>query len=299
LFAIGVVVTIVLAVVVVTALLESGGTKAVSDSAPLIAAVVALGGVATAQMVGIALDDRRAQEARNIEAERSQEARNIEAHRAEEASLQRYFEQMGKLLADPDRPLHRSTPGDNLSTVVRAQTLTILEGLNDPTRMRILLQFLYEARLIAKNRPVVNLREAQLMRADLIATYLSGADLSEASLNRADLDHVDLSEANLREAKLRKADLRKADLRKADLRKADLRMANLREAYLVGADLIEAKLEGANLEGANLQRAKCTEEQIKEAWSLEGATMPNGQKYEEWLKDKEGRGEDGENSGPS
>jgi len=27
--------------------------------------------------------------------------------------------------------------------------------------------------------------------------------------------------------------------------------------------------------------------------------MPNGQKYEDWLKEKEGRGEDGENSGSS
>jgi hypothetical protein len=32
---------------------------------------------------------------------------------------------------------------------------------------------------------------------------------------------------------------------------------------------------------------------------LEGATMPNGQKYEDWLKDNEGSEDDGENSGPS
>lgn len=31
----------------------------------------------------------------------------------------------------------------------------------------------------------------------------------------------------------------------------------------------------------------------------EGATMPNGQQYEDWLKNKEDRGEEGENSGPS
>ena len=30
--------------------------------------------------------------------------------------------------------------------------------------------------------------------------------------------------------------------------------------------------------------------------SLEGATMPNGQKYEDWLKSKD-RGEDGKNDG--
>jgi uncharacterized protein YjbI with pentapeptide repeats len=61
-----------------------------------------------------------------------------------------------------------------------------------------------------------------------------------------------------------------------------------------GADLSNANLSGANLKGADV-----TEEQLDQAKSLEGATMPNGQKYEEWLKDKEGRGEDGENSGPS
>jgi len=41
-----------------------------------------------------------------------------------------------------------------------------------------------------------------------------------------------------------------------------------------------------------------TNEQLEQAKSLEDATMPNGQKYEDWLKSK-GREEDGENSGPS
>jgi hypothetical protein len=31
-----------------------------------------------------------------------------------------------------------------------------------------------------------------------------------------------------------------------------------------------------------------TEEQLREVESLEGATMPDGRKYEDWLKDKEG-----------
>jgi hypothetical protein len=40
-------------------------------------------------------------------------------------------------------------------------------------------------------------------------------------------------------------------------------------------------------------------ERLQQSRSLKGATMPNGQKYEEWLKDKEGRGEDRENSSRS
>jgi hypothetical protein len=50
-------------------------------------------------------------------------------------------------------------------------------------------------------------------------------------------------------------------------------------------------LGSANLAGANLSSATgLTDAQIAAAESLEGATMPNGQKYEEWLKS---RGEDG------
>ncbi len=41
-----------------------------------------------------------------------------------------------------------------------------------------------------------------------------------------------------------------------------------------------------------------SEDLEQHAYSLEDATVPNGQSYEEWLKSK-GRGEDGENSGPS
>ena len=45
------------------------------------------------------------------------------------------------------------------------------------------------------------------------------------------------------------------------------------------------------------RRALEDNEQLeRQAASLEGAIMPNGQKYEDWLKSK-GRGEDGENSG--
>jgi uncharacterized protein YjbI with pentapeptide repeats len=60
----------------------------------------------------------------------------------------------------------------------------------------------------------------------------------------------------------------------------------------VRADLSEADLSGANLSGADLRSADLsfargwTVEQLTTAHSLEGATMPNGQKYEDWLKSK-------------
>jgi hypothetical protein len=123
--AIGVIATLVLALLVILVLQLTGDTTAVSDNAAVIGALLALGGVGTAQMVRIALDDRRTQESRDIEERRTQESRDLEDQRAHETALQNYFEQVGMLLLE--RPLRRANPGDNLSTVVRAQTLTVLE----------------------------------------------------------------------------------------------------------------------------------------------------------------------------
>jgi uncharacterized membrane protein len=86
-------------------------------------------------------------------------------------------------------------------------------------------------------------------------------------------------------------------------------VVELVEADLSGAALNLADLSRANLTDATLHQAKgWTEEQLSEASSLDGATMPdlrvlkgpenpNGPTFTEWLKSN-GRGEAGENSGP-
>jgi len=163
----------------------------------------------------------------------------------------------------------------------------------------------------------VNLSRADLSEADLRGAKLSGADLneartdlSEANLSRADLHGANLhgaklfgahylSKASLSSAELSDVNLSRANLNGSNLRAADLSEANLNGANLSGADLTGADLSNANLSVANLSVATgWTKEQLTTARSLEGATMPNGQKYEDWLKDKEGAGEDGETSGP-
>jgi hypothetical protein len=267
-FVIGVVVTNVFGGAIVMVLVLTGGSKAVSENAGLIGAVVALGGVLTAQMVGIALEAGRADEARKLEDQRTHEARELEDQRASEAALQNYLEQVGALLIE--QPLRRACPGDHLSTVVRAQTLAVLEGL-DPHRKSILLQFLYESGLIHKDKPVVSLVWANLSYANLFRAALEEANLSGVNLGRATLEE------------------------------AILYGANLSYTYLIEADMTNVHLNKAtNLKGANLNGAEgiTNEELEQQAASLEGATMPDGQKYEEWLKSK-GSGEDGENTGAS
>jgi uncharacterized protein YjbI with pentapeptide repeats len=290
--AIGVVATLVLALVVVMVLLQAGDANAVSDNAALIAAVVALGSVFTTQMVSISLDERRALE-----------ARDIEAQRAHETALQNYIKAVGELLIE--KPLREAGQDDNLSTVVRAQTLSVLEGL-DPDRKRTLLQFLHESGLIRKDKRVVslgaadlreaNLRGARLREANLSWANLSGAYLTEASLggarlrgtnlSGADMSRADMSRAYLNGSILGGANLSGADMTEAFLQEANLSGANLSGADIRGANLQEANLSGANLNGSILKRANVqgatgvTSQRLEQlAYSLQGAIMPGGSKH--------------------
>src|SRR5215207_4402168 len=80
---------------------------------------------------------------------------------------------------------------------------------------------------------------------------------------------------------------------------ADLGDVDLGVTRLAGADLSGATLTSTYLFGAHLYHAiGVTDKQLEEAEPLEGATMPNGQKYEDWLKSTN-HGEDGENAGAS
>ena len=122
-----------------------------------------------------------------------------------------------------------------------------------------------------------NLNWADLSGVEMSGADLSDADLSETDLNEADLSNAILSGADLGGAVLRDADLIDADLIDADLIGADLSGADLSGAYLNEADLSGAYLNEADLSGADLIGAKgVNEEQLEEAKSLEGATMPDG-----------------------
>ena len=168
-----------------------------------------------------------------------------------------------------------------------------------------------------------NLRDADLSRAllngaDLSKAFLGGANLSEANLSGANLSGAFLREARLEGANLSGANLRGTNLSLTILNFADFSYADLREAYLSDAGLLRngrnardfseaelrevglngvdvwdpnlryADLHGPNFRKANLSNTKgVTNEQLEQlARFLEGATMPNGQKYEDWLKDR-------------
>ena len=236
---------------------------------------------------------------------RQQQVREMQiaSQRAMDEALQAYLDQMSQLIADKERPLRRARPGDDLSTVARARTLTVLTRL-DGERKRSVVQFLYESGLILRVRRVLDLRGADLsgvnlIRVVLIAINLYRANLSRAKLNGAHLEGADLSWANLKEAELPVAHMEKADLNGANLEGAKLQGADLSGSLIrsygkmeIAVVVGEANLNRANLEGA---WGITNRELAQQTSALEGATMPNGQKYEDWLKDREGRKEDAEN----
>jgi uncharacterized protein YjbI with pentapeptide repeats len=215
---------------------------------------------------------------------------------------------MGQLLLDKETQLLHPEEGDDARTLARAWTLTVLPRL-DGLRKRSVVQFLYEARLITKDTVALDLREANLNFANLNGANLTGVNLRGVSLTKAKMNDTKLGQADLSDTMMFGANLLMAKLRRADMRRAVLmsentdsiplpRLSATSNYVLHSPGPKNADLSGADLRGVDLTDAYVSEEQLRSAASLEGATMPNGLKHEEWLKRK-ARREDGEYTGPS
>jgi uncharacterized protein YjbI with pentapeptide repeats len=280
-------------------------------------------------------------------------SRVVAERRAQDEALQAYLDQMSDMmLPNNDQPtLSDEHPPDNLKTVARARTLTVLPRLDGDGKARV-VQFLYEACLnscmvrdeqgeMVVREKVVDLSGANLRDANLFGLVLTGVALDNVNLERAalrltDLQNADLSFAYLRDANLESSVLSGADFTAANLsgaslpgaqltsdpdiperlkvatKAAKLTLAYLNNADLDGADLSNADLRYAELPGAQLREADLsgadltdargwTEEQLDQAKSLDGATMPdgrvlkgpenpNGPTFEEWRESREGQG---------
>jgi uncharacterized protein YjbI with pentapeptide repeats len=219
--------------------------------------------------------------------------------RAQDDALQAYLDQMGQMLLNVDRPLRQSKEGSEARTLARARTLTVLTRV-DGERKRSVLQFLYESNLIGKDHALLELSGANLIGARLSKANLRGASLSGADLREADLRGVRLQGADLVDSDLRGANLSESYEEELAFLGVNVKFAST-PAVLIGADLTGADLRKANLSYADLRRVffedvkDPNEYLMLQGAYLEGATMPNGQKYEDWLEDIQGGEEDAEN----
>jgi uncharacterized protein YjbI with pentapeptide repeats len=285
---------------------------------PVVLAIVGLWFTAQQDARQQQIEDNRAQQAQKIENQRAEAERELAEQRAQDETLQAYLSQMSQLMLE--RKLLEAEPGDPVHTLAQARTSTVILRLDAEHNESVTL-FLTNSGLALRNNPSgalltgpeasarllrgitlshATLSNANLPDADLNIADLRGADLSNAiliyaNLNSANLSGADLSNAYLYSANLSMADMYSADLSGALLQEADLSDAQLLKANLRRADLSNADLSKADLSNADLAGAKgITSEELVEqqARSLEGATMPNGQKYEDWLKAREKRQQD-------
>jgi uncharacterized protein YjbI with pentapeptide repeats len=257
------------------------------------------------------LEDQRSQDRTTAEQIRADKQKELEQailkDGQQEAALQGYLNRMADLLL---KEKLRVTENEELKKISRIQTLTVLRGL-DGARKGMVLRFLWEAELLARENPVIKLTGADLSDAELSQADLSGADLSGVDLKKAKLSHARLQGANLRRANLYCADIMYSNLSSADLsqaelgeaqldgatltnhtnlqgarlhkailigaflQEADLRLTYLRDAELNGAHLNKADLRQANLSGADLTGADLT------GARLDGATLTDARVTEE------------------
>jgi uncharacterized protein YjbI with pentapeptide repeats len=182
----------------------------------------------------------------------------IAEQRTQDLALQSYLDSMSALvLEDLDDPEVRA--------VMRARTLTVLDRL-DPSRKTEVMAFLDEADLVHTSdehpKPVIS---------------LNGADLHYANLENIELTGSKLNEADLHRAYLPSASLRDPSMVFADLRGARLGCLNPDQVRWVPREC--TILKGAKMYPDDVN------DMVRNAY-LEGAIMPDGRKYEEWIKDK-------------
>src|SRR5215203_815746 len=199
--------------------------------------------------------------------QQNEQQRSLEDQLTQDAALQSYIDQMSELMLHENlnafltrTDLSKSSETLVAYSVAKTRTATVLARL-DSDHNKSAIRFLTEGGLIgATGADPVSI---------LWAINLQGVDFRGISLIRAGLANADFSGANLA---------------RANLSYSDLTDANLTDANLTDADLTDANLEGVDLTSANLSRALgITGRQLEEQTaSLEGATMPNGQKYEDW-----------------
>ena len=176
-------------------------------------------------------------------------------------------------MADPEH-LTKLKEGVKAWNSWRKQNWSVVVDLSDANLIRADLS---KANLSRANLIGTDLNGAYLSMANLNWSRLKGANLSESYLMRANLVGADLSQANLMGADLSQANLREADFSQANLSGANLSGVNLTWARLSGtnlseADLSEADLSEVNLSGANLTWANLREANFSQA-NLRGANL--------------------------
>ncbi|MBD2247558.1 pentapeptide repeat-containing protein [Nostoc sp. FACHB-888] len=134
----------------------------------------------------------------------------------------------------------------------------------------------------------IDIRDANLIKANLERVDFIGSNLEGALLREARLQNAYFNGASLQWAVISETNLQKVDLSGANLQQANLYRANLQRSFLQGANLYMTNLSEAKLQGANLKAAKnLISHQIESAEGDNKTILPSyiNEVPENWQKD--------------
>ena len=215
---------------------------------------------------GLAFSNVQSQQEQTRREDQAEVDRSIALDARRDSILESYVSDMGALLLD------RNIEDEDAALVARTRTLTALRSL-DGARKGLVLQFLYDARLIGyrseddvgvvtyQDQAVVSLAGADLRDADLRFTDLAGAVLTDVDLTRAILTGSRLERSNLEGSRISAACLNGALLTDANVAKSNFSLADLRGANVDGTHGTVVSFFGADLSGT------------KGAWKLSNVTF--------------------------
>lgn len=194
-----------------------------------------------------------------IASEREALQRKLAHEQRQEAMAEDYFDRMGELLIE--KGLRTAERDSEVRTIARARTLSLLRAL-DGDRKRHIVSFLYEALLIGRHNPIV-----ELEGADLSHCVLSDMVLSEVSFQRANLRYssfvgVDFSGTNFHSAQLDFCRLVQVDLSNADLSWCSMTEASLDTVDLSWAKIAFATFENASVRNTDLHHAEDSDQAV-------------------------------------
>jgi uncharacterized protein YjbI with pentapeptide repeats len=221
--------------------------------------------------------EERTKEDRRLADERAKLEREIATDRQQEAALQAYLDRMSELLVKENL---QTTRTKTVRNVARTRTLTILRAL-DGRRKGELIKFLYEAGLINRDKPIINLVEADLREADLSNTNLRGAYLFGANLEGLNVIILSVEFTGQTTTLIDKKGTRYKQIEDVKFLGTNMKNAVLRGANLQGADLSDSDLSYADLRGADLRKAHIRRAEFEKSnINLEGTIMPDGTKHD-------------------
>lgn len=187
----------------------------------------------------------------------------------QQETVSAYLSQLSSILLDVEAEDLRKPENDQIRTLIRATTLTLLSDPNlDGDHKGQVIRFLIEMNLVqdisinqetsAKNElqdPIISLNNANLSDVNLFDTNLSNIDFTGVSFNNANLNSTNLTEVSIFDATLIRTTLTDADLSDASLSYVNLTNSNLANANLTHASLFMTNFRNTNLSNVNFTNA--------------------------------------------